>query len=218
MPKWKYFANLFLTMVENATFYVYLSEYHSGSARTRSTTSTRFTSRRTRMTSSSTPRSSRKASRGHEGPRVPIQTRYFDEAIAGRLLAGHPLRAGDPQDDGSLQAPQEEDLVAPDLPTAPLTATFPARARRGIHYFPPDRERRSDAIALAVLAILASLLFVDVLLGSNDLYIRDLAHYYHPAKKILRDIVLDGEFPYWNRWFAAGQPLAANPEHESSTR
>lgn len=30
MPKWKYFANLFLTMVENATFYMYLSEYHSG--------------------------------------------------------------------------------------------------------------------------------------------------------------------------------------------
>jgi glycosyltransferase involved in cell wall biosynthesis len=30
MPKWKYFANLFLTMIENATFYVYLSEYHSG--------------------------------------------------------------------------------------------------------------------------------------------------------------------------------------------
>src|SRR5258708_4159781 len=30
MPKWKYFANLFLTMVENATFYIFLSEYHSG--------------------------------------------------------------------------------------------------------------------------------------------------------------------------------------------
>lgn len=30
MPKWKYFANLFLTSVENATFYVFLSEYHSG--------------------------------------------------------------------------------------------------------------------------------------------------------------------------------------------
>lgn len=30
MPKWKYFANLFLTMIENATFYVFLSEYHSG--------------------------------------------------------------------------------------------------------------------------------------------------------------------------------------------
>lgn len=30
MPKWKYWANLFLTMIENATFYVFLSEYHSG--------------------------------------------------------------------------------------------------------------------------------------------------------------------------------------------
>ena len=30
MPKWKYFANLGLTAIENATFYVYLSEYHSG--------------------------------------------------------------------------------------------------------------------------------------------------------------------------------------------
>ncbi|HEY5610444.1 MAG TPA: glycosyltransferase family 2 protein, partial [Thermoanaerobaculia bacterium] len=30
MPKWKYFANLFLTMIENATFYIFLSEYHSG--------------------------------------------------------------------------------------------------------------------------------------------------------------------------------------------
>jgi glycosyltransferase involved in cell wall biosynthesis len=30
MPKWKYFANLFLTSVENATFYIFLSEYHSG--------------------------------------------------------------------------------------------------------------------------------------------------------------------------------------------
>jgi len=30
MPKWKYFANLFLTAIANATFYVFLSEYHSG--------------------------------------------------------------------------------------------------------------------------------------------------------------------------------------------
>ncbi|MBV8202675.1 MAG: glycosyltransferase family 2 protein [Acidobacteria bacterium] len=30
MPKWKYFANLFLTAAANATFYVFLSEYHSG--------------------------------------------------------------------------------------------------------------------------------------------------------------------------------------------
>jgi glycosyltransferase involved in cell wall biosynthesis len=30
MPKWKYFANLFLTAAANAAFYVFLSEYHSG--------------------------------------------------------------------------------------------------------------------------------------------------------------------------------------------
>ena len=30
MPKWKYLANVFLTAVANATFYTFLSEYHSG--------------------------------------------------------------------------------------------------------------------------------------------------------------------------------------------
>jgi hypothetical protein len=30
MPKWKYFANLALTALSNATFYAFLSEYHSG--------------------------------------------------------------------------------------------------------------------------------------------------------------------------------------------
>lgn len=30
MPKWKYLANIFLTALENATFYMYLTEYHSG--------------------------------------------------------------------------------------------------------------------------------------------------------------------------------------------
>jgi glycosyltransferase involved in cell wall biosynthesis len=30
MPKWKYLANLFLTAAANATFYTFLSEYHSG--------------------------------------------------------------------------------------------------------------------------------------------------------------------------------------------
>jgi glycosyltransferase involved in cell wall biosynthesis len=30
LPKWKYLANIFLTALENATFYMYLTEYHSG--------------------------------------------------------------------------------------------------------------------------------------------------------------------------------------------
>jgi len=30
MPKWKYLANIYLTALENATFYMYLTKYHSG--------------------------------------------------------------------------------------------------------------------------------------------------------------------------------------------
>ena len=30
MPKWKYLGNIFLTAMENAVFYMYLTEYHSG--------------------------------------------------------------------------------------------------------------------------------------------------------------------------------------------
>ena len=74
--------------------------------------------------------------------------------------------------------------------------------------------RRHDAIAIAILGLLATLLFVDVLIGTHNFYIRDLTRYYYPAKQVIRDIVLDGEFPYWNRHFGAGQPIAANPEHE----
>ncbi|HEV7237704.1 MAG TPA: hypothetical protein VGQ36_00565 [Thermoanaerobaculia bacterium] len=74
--------------------------------------------------------------------------------------------------------------------------------------------RRKDAFALAILTALITLLFIDVLVGYHALYLRDLAHYYYPAKHVLREIVLGGEFPYWNPLLAAGQPMAANPEHE----
>ena len=74
--------------------------------------------------------------------------------------------------------------------------------------------RRADLRALAFLALVATVLFADVLVGVNGLYMRDLTRYYYPAKQILREIVQHGEFPYWNRYFSAGQPIAANPEHE----
>lgn len=74
--------------------------------------------------------------------------------------------------------------------------------------------RRHDAIALALLAALITLAFADVLAGSKALYYRDLTLYAHPAKSVLRDVVLGGQFPYWNRALSAGQPLAANPAHE----
>jgi hypothetical protein len=74
--------------------------------------------------------------------------------------------------------------------------------------------RRHDLLAVALLAVLATAFFADVLIGSANFYMRDLSRYYYPAKQVLREIVQHGEFPYWNRYFGAGQPIAANPEHE----
>src|SRR5437870_9358207 len=74
--------------------------------------------------------------------------------------------------------------------------------------------RRADALAAASLALIVTLAFADVLMGVNNFYMRDLTRYYYPTKQILREIVYGGEFPYWNRYFSGGQPIAANPEHE----
>ncbi|HUP44674.1 MAG TPA: hypothetical protein VM779_04090 [Thermoanaerobaculia bacterium] len=74
--------------------------------------------------------------------------------------------------------------------------------------------RRSDRLAIALLLLLPTLFFADVLAGLGNFYMRDLTRYYYPTKQIYREIVLGGELPLWNRYFHAGQPLAANPEHE----
>ena len=81
MPKWKYWANLFLTMVENATFYVFLSEYHSGF---------RAYSRRYQQSVNFEANSddfvfdteiiAQGVAKKMLIREVPIQTRYFDEA------------------------------------------------------------------------------------------------------------------------------------------
>jgi glycosyltransferase involved in cell wall biosynthesis len=81
MPKWKYFANLFLTMVENATFYTYLSEYHSGfraySKRYLETVNYDVNSDDFVFDTEIIAQGVAKGLRIRE---VPIQTRYFDEA------------------------------------------------------------------------------------------------------------------------------------------
>jgi len=92
----------------------------------------------------------------------------------------------------------------PDIDSAPFTA--PAS--------PFAASRRADLVAIASLVVLVTVLFGDVLLGFHQFYMRDLTRYYYPAKQILRHIVEGGEFPYWNRFFSGGQPIAANPEHE----
>ena len=97
------------------------------------------------------------------------------------------------------------DALAPPLEAPSSPSALPSAAVVG---------RRADAVALASLALIATLLFADVLIGINNFYMRDLTRYYYPTKQILREIVYGGEFPYWNRYFSAGQPIAANPEHE----
>jgi glycosyltransferase involved in cell wall biosynthesis len=81
MPKWKYLANIFLTAVENAAFYMYLTEYHSG---------LRAYSRRYLETVNFTANSddfvfdseiiAQGVLHGMRIREVPIETRYFREA------------------------------------------------------------------------------------------------------------------------------------------
>ena len=81
MPKWKYFANLALTSIENATFYVYLSEYHSGFR----AYSRRYLESVNYHANSDdfvfdTEIIAQGVAKGMLIREVPIQTRYFDEA------------------------------------------------------------------------------------------------------------------------------------------
>ncbi len=81
MPKWKYLANIFLTALENAVFYMYLTEYHSG---------LRAYSRRYLQTVAFMANSddyvfdseiiAQGVSHGMRIREVPIETRYFPEA------------------------------------------------------------------------------------------------------------------------------------------
>jgi len=79
-----------------------------------------------------------------------------------------------------------------------------------------DREgRRQRLITLAIVALVPTILFADVLLGLASLHVRDVSFYHYPHQKMLRDIVLGGEFPYWNPYMSAGQPVAANPAYQT---
>ncbi|HUP58831.1 MAG TPA: glycosyltransferase family 2 protein [Thermoanaerobaculia bacterium] len=81
MPKWKYFANLFLTMVENATFYVYLSEYHSGfRAYSKHFLETVNFEANSDDFVFDTEIIAQAVAKGLKIAEVPIRTRYFDEA------------------------------------------------------------------------------------------------------------------------------------------
>lgn len=74
--------------------------------------------------------------------------------------------------------------------------------------------RSPDRHALTFLALLIAILYADILLFGRGLYLQDLTSYHLPMKWIVRDVVQHGEFPFWNRFYSGGQPLAANPAYE----
>jgi glycosyltransferase involved in cell wall biosynthesis len=81
MPKWKYLANLFLTMLANATFYVFLSEYHSGlRAYSRHYLETVDVERNSDDFVFDTEIIAQGVFRGLKIQEIPIRTRYFPEA------------------------------------------------------------------------------------------------------------------------------------------
>src|SRR5436853_6949629 len=81
-------------------------------------------------------------------------------------------------------------------------------------YNPPLVLRTAHSRALAVLALLIVVLYADILVAGRGFYLLDILSYHVPMKWIVRDVLLHGDFPLWNRFYSSGQPLAANPAYE----
>jgi hypothetical protein len=77
-----------------------------------------------------------------------------------------------------------------------------------------QRVRQRDVLALILLAAVATAVFADILFLGSNLWFRDLPRYFYPIKKLVRDALTSGEFPFWTRTWSAGQPVAANPAFE----
>jgi hypothetical protein len=79
----------------------------------------------------------------------------------------------------------------------------------------PSRSRSIGLVAVGLLVILLFGLFWRVLFHGETFGDRDLARYYHPAKRLVASLGRASHgIPLWNPFFASGQPFAANPEHE----
>ena len=93
MPKWKYLGNIFLTAIENATFLIYLTEYHSGF---RAYSRRYLESVRVEANSDGfvfdTQIIAQGMSKGLRIREIPIETRYFDEAS--QIAFGPSVRYG----------------------------------------------------------------------------------------------------------------------------
>jgi glycosyltransferase involved in cell wall biosynthesis len=81
MPKWKYLGNILLTAIENATFLIYLTEYHSGfrAYSRKYLTSVNFGANSDGFVFD-TEIIAQGVAKGLKIREIPIETRYFDEA------------------------------------------------------------------------------------------------------------------------------------------
>jgi hypothetical protein len=73
---------------------------------------------------------------------------------------------------------------------------------------------RTDRTAIALLLVLLAVAYADILFLGRGFYVSDLGVYHYPMKHVVREAVRSGEFPYWNRLYSGGAPLAANPAYE----
>jgi glycosyltransferase involved in cell wall biosynthesis len=81
MPKWKYLGNILLTAIENATFLIYLTEYHSGfRAYSRSYLESVNLEANSDRFVFDTEIIAQGIAKGLKIREIPIETRYFDEA------------------------------------------------------------------------------------------------------------------------------------------
>jgi hypothetical protein len=76
-------------------------------------------------------------------------------------------------------------------------------------------DRRFGVVAALFVASLALVFLTPALFFGETFFDRDLIAFYRPAKSIIARLFTASEgLPLWNPYFAAGQPFAANPEHE----
>ena len=73
---------------------------------------------------------------------------------------------------------------------------------------------RTNGTAIALLLALLAIAYADILFLGRGFYVSDLGVYHYPMKHVVREAVRSGEFPYWNRLYSGGAPLAANPAYE----
>ncbi len=93
MPKWKYRGNILLTAIENATFLIYLTEYHSGfrAYSRRYLESVNLEANSDRFVFD-TEIIAQGMAKGLKIKEIPIETRYFDEAS--QIAFGPSVRYG----------------------------------------------------------------------------------------------------------------------------